>query len=62
MLVRLFPFSFSLFVFISTQTNVYTHRGNIQERPELPPPADDPPVAPVRRGTYCFAYALIELI
>ncbi len=30
----------SLFVFISTQTNVYTHRGNIQERPELPPPTD----------------------
>ena len=48
----------SLFVFISTQTNVYTHRGNIKERPELPPPADDPPAAPVRRGTYCFAYAL----
>ena len=48
----------SLFVFISTQTNVYTHRGNIQERQELPPPADDPPAAPVRRGTYCFAYAL----
>ena len=48
----------SLFVFISTQTNVYTHRGNIQERPELPTPADDPPAAPVRRGTYCFAYSL----
>ena len=48
----------SLFVFISTQTNVYTHGGNIQERPELAPPPDDPPAAPVRRGTYCFAYAL----
>ena len=36
MLVRMFPFSFSLFVFISTQTNVYTHRVKIQERPELP--------------------------
>ncbi len=48
----------SLFVFISTQTNVYAHRGRIQERPELPPPADDPPAAPVRRGIYCFSYAL----
>ena len=49
----------SLFVFISTQTNVYihTHRDKIPKRPQLPAPPCDPPAAPFRRDTYCFAYA-----
>jgi hypothetical protein len=52
---RLITFSF---LFQHKQMYIHTHRGKIQERPELPPPDDDPPAAPVRRGTYCFAYAL----
>ncbi len=49
-----FPFCF----YFNTNECIYTHRGKIQERPELPPPPYDPPAVPFRRDTYCFTYGL----
>ena len=52
-----FPFRF----YFNTNECIYTHRGKIQERPELPPPYD-PPETPFRRVSYYFVYTLSHAI